>query len=105
MSVGMADDLGIDLNTQFTPEGLVEAVDHRFSSLGVPVNLEGLRSLGYAFHENCYSRPNSRLRCTFWLWNHEGTGRGIELNVREDGFTRFGGPQVSAHYVYESSGR
>jgi hypothetical protein len=100
-SVGLAYDLGIDPNTQFTPGGLIEAVEHRFSSLGVPVKLEALRSLGYAFHENCYSRPNFRVRCTFWLWHHDDTNRGIELDVREGGFTRFEEPQFNARYVYE----
>ena len=64
-SVGLAEDLALDPNTQFTPIVLAEAVERRFSSLGVPVDLERLRSLGPAFKESCYKRPELRLRCTF----------------------------------------
>ena len=104
-SVGLAEDLALDPNTQFTPVVLTEAVETRFSSLVVPVHLEGLRSFGPAFEEICYKRPDFRLRCTFWLWYNEGAQRGIELNLREDGFSRSDEPQVSAQYVYESTRR
>lgn len=104
-SVGLAEDLALDPNTQFTPVLLTEAVEKRVSSLGVPVNLEGVRSIGLAFQEACYKRPEFRLRCTFWLWHKDGTNRGIELNVLEDGFTRSYDQQFSAHYVYESNSR
>jgi hypothetical protein len=104
-SVGLAEDLALDPNTQFTPIVLADAVESRFSSLGVPVKLASLRSLGAAFEQTCFERPEFRLRCTFWLWYHEGTNRGIELNVREDGFTRAGGAQFSAHYVYQTTSR
>lgn len=103
--VQLAEDLALDSNTQFTPGLLTEAVEKRFASLGIPVHLEGVRSLGFMFRENCYRRPEFGVRCTFWLWHHEGTERGIELNVREDGFTRSEQPQFNARYVYESTSR
>jgi len=104
-SVGLAEDLTLDPNTQFTPVVLAEAVEKRFSSLGVAVDLEGLRALGPAFQESCYKRPEFRLRCTFWLWHHEDTSRGVELNLREHGFTRDDDAQITAHYVYETTSR
>lgn len=102
-SVGLAEDLALDPNTQFTPAVLVEAVEKRLSPPGVPVNLERIRSIGPAFQEACYKRPEFRLRCTFWLWHNDGTNRGLELNVLEDGFARSDDSQFSALYVYESS--
>src|SRR5262245_46317019 len=104
-SVGLAEDLALDTNTQFTPMVLAEAVERRFAALGVPVGLEGLRSLGPAFQESCYKQPEFRLRCTFWLWYQDDTHRGIELNLRADGFTRVDEKQFSAHYVYETRSR
>ena len=104
-SVGIAEDLKLDPNTQFTPVVLAEAVEKRLSSVGVPVHLDGVRSIGLAFQEGCYKRAEFRLRCTFWLWYNDGTNRGIELNVLEDGFAISDDSQFSAHYVYESSSR
>lgn len=45
-SVGLAEDLAVDPATQFTPVLLTEAVEKRVSSLGVPVNLEGVPTFG-----------------------------------------------------------
>jgi hypothetical protein len=104
-SVGLAEDLALDKNTQFTPDVLTDAVEKRFSALGAPVELKSLRSFGLAFEEGCYRRPEFRLRCTFWLWHHEDAMRGIELNLREEGRAGADEVQFSAHYVYESTSR
>lgn len=103
-TVGLAGDLGVEPNTEFIPDALVTIVDDRLSPDKKPVDLEVVRSLGYAFDRNCHDRPNFRIRCTFWLWSHGEMNRGIELNLQES-TPRIRDPQLSARYVYEAQGR
>lgn len=98
--VGLAEDLGVDSNTEFTPEVLTAIVGKRLSNPSTAFDLKAVRSLGYAFDQSCHRTSNRHIRCTFWLWAHDRMGRGIELNLREHGPKQE--LRLSAHYVYEA---
>jgi hypothetical protein len=101
--VQLAEELGVDQSTEFTPAVLANLVDARLRPRAAEVDLEVVRSLGRAFDRGCYARASIDIQCTFWLWHRDEMERGIQLNVRER--TTKEDLRISAGYVYELAPR
>jgi hypothetical protein len=43
--------------------------------------LKEVRSLGELSGRACSEYLSNTIRCTFWLWEHEGTYRGIQVDI------------------------
>lgn len=106
---GLAQELDVPKNTteqSMTPALVATHMRKRLEAGGRSgAFLNEVRSIGPFSEQVCAYYVSQTIRCTYWLWEHEGAHRGIQLDISES-WEGYNPPEliVDGTYVFEKTG-
>jgi hypothetical protein len=101
----LVQELGLPSNTAestLTPVFVAASIRKRLEESDRPIpSLTEIRSLGPLSETVCSAHLSRTVRCTYWLWEHEGDYRGIQVDVQ----SRFDPPEITVNgkYVFDKN--